>query len=117
MQKRRPTAVEVLDAIREAAARLRRQKEEARQQAIKAAERSRRILEANEKAKGKPEQKQKRKKRKRKEEPFTIDPSRLQLKNAVNLPCEHRVCMCNVNGYCGHRTCPTGQRIIPKPNN
>lgn len=113
-RKRRPTAVEVLDAIREAAARLRRQKEEARQQAIKAAERSRRILEANEKAKAKTKQKRK---RKPKEEPFTIDPSRLQLKNTVNLPCEHRVCMCNVNGFCGHRECPTGQRIIPQPNN
>lgn len=35
----------------------------------------------------------------------------------VHIPCANTVCMKNVNGWCGHRTCPTVRQIIPQPNN
>lgn len=87
-QKKPPTAAQVLDAIREAAARCRRQKEEK-----KKADEARFAREYR-----------------RAKAPAKLNTS---IVNPVHLPCEHRVCMCNVNGFCGHRECPTNKRIIP----
>lgn len=89
-KKKRPTAAQVLDAIREAAAKLRRDKEEKQKKA-------------------------QREYRKKIKDARSTAPAKLytSIVNPVHLPCEHRVCMCNVNSYCGHRECPTGKRIVP----